>query len=65
MARAASHLFALGTDCTDLRVPIACALLQSYEGSLSDEQLADLIETMLPIELAELDPRAHLQRGPD
>jgi len=63
MARAASQLLALGTDCSDLRVPIASALLEGYGGALLDGELADLIEAMLPIELAELDPREHLARG--
>jgi len=58
MARGALHLLALGNDCTDLRLPIAHALLSVYEQPLSDGEVAAMIEALLPIELRELDPGA-------
>jgi hypothetical protein len=66
MARAASQLLALGTDCTDLRIPIAFALVAFYgvhDSSLGDAEIGNLVEALLPIELAELDPRARLARA--
>jgi hypothetical protein len=60
MARAALTLQRDGKDdgC-DLRVPIALALLDFYEGE-REELLVDLVEVLLPIEAAELDPRIHI-----
>ena len=37
----------------DLRLPIAAALLEAY-ADLADDELADLVETILPIEQREL-----------
>jgi len=52
-------LLALGNDCTDLRIPIAHALLSLYEQkSLSDGEVAGMVEALLPIELSQLDPGA-------
>jgi len=58
MARGALHLLALGNDCTDLRIPIAHAVLSLYEQSLSDGEVAGMVEALLPIELSQLDPGA-------
>lgn len=64
MARAALRLYrAEGTRDDDLRIPIVCALLDVYGPDLTREQLAELTEVMHPIEAAELDPRAHLERA--
>jgi hypothetical protein len=59
MARAALHLYEGGDPGADLRVPIASALLELYGDRVEDEELAALVETMLPIELRALglDPR--------
>ena len=54
MARAAVRLYEAGDPGEDLRVPIALAMLETYAGTLEDEALAQLIETMLPIESASL-----------
>jgi hypothetical protein len=63
MARAAFKLLRAGDDGTDLRLPIATALLELYGESLSDLELATMVEVLLPIEAAELDPREHLARA--
>jgi hypothetical protein len=54
MASAAAALYEAGDPCDDLRVPIALALLEVYEGKVEDEVLAELVEAMLPIELVSL-----------
>jgi DNA-binding transcriptional regulator PaaX len=54
MARAAAALYEAGDQGDDLRVPIAIALLEGYEGKIHDEMLAELVDTMLPIELVSL-----------
>jgi hypothetical protein len=54
MARAAAKLYALRDEGDDLRVPIALAIVEIYAGQLDDETLAELVETMLPIEAASL-----------
>jgi len=54
MARAAVSLYEAGDAGDDLRVPIALALLEVYGGKVHDETFAELIETMLPIELVSL-----------
>jgi hypothetical protein len=54
MARAAAALYEAGDPGDDLRVPIALALLDTYQGKVHDDVLADLVETMLPIELVSL-----------
>ena len=54
MARAAMQLYDKGDPGEDLRVPIGVALFEKYGSSVSDDELADLIEAMLPIELTSL-----------
>jgi len=54
MARAAAALYEAGDPGDDLRVPIALALLEVYDGKVQDETFAQLIEAMLPIELVSL-----------
>ena len=54
MARAAGALYEAGDPGDDLRVPIALALMDVYGGEVQDEILAELIETMLPIEQVSL-----------
>jgi class 3 adenylate cyclase len=54
MARAAAELYERGDQGDDLRVPIALALLEAYEGKIQDECLAELVEMMLPIEVVSL-----------
>ena len=54
MARAAVTLYDQGDPGDDLRVPIVVALLDVYRGELDDENLAELVEAMLPIETASL-----------
>ena len=54
MARAALRLYEAGDPGHDLRVPIAAALLDIYGSDLEDEELARLVEAMLPIELMAL-----------
>jgi hypothetical protein len=53
MARAAMRLYEARDPGQDLRVPVACALLEFYPEA-PDEELAALIEAMLPVELAAL-----------
>ncbi len=53
MARAALGLYRSDAPWQDLRLPIAAALLDLCDG-LSDEELADRVEAMLPIERREL-----------
>jgi hypothetical protein len=55
MARSAIALQAAGAPWNDLRLPIAGALAEHY-ASLTDNELADLVEVMLPVEEAELEP---------
>ncbi len=55
MARAARALQQAGAPWRDLRLPIAQALAEQYP-DLSDGQLADAVEAMLPLEEAELEP---------
>jgi len=54
MARAAAELYEAGDPGDDLRVPIALALLAVYGDEVHDESLAELVETMLPIEQVSL-----------
>jgi hypothetical protein len=49
MARAALRLYQSDAPWQDLRLPIASALLDLYDG-LADDELAALVEAMLPIE---------------
>lgn len=48
IARAATVLHETGADDSDLRIPVAWALSAAYE-RVTDEELADLIEVMLPM----------------
>ncbi|MBI2895329.1 MAG: hypothetical protein HYY06_17370 [Deltaproteobacteria bacterium] len=50
MARAAVRLMASGDEGADLRVPIASALVELYGPDLDDDELADMVEVLLPIE---------------
>jgi hypothetical protein len=54
MARAALRLYGAGDPGHDLRVPIATALVELYASRLPDEELAALVEAMLPLEIAAL-----------
>ena len=56
MARAALRLLDAGAVDTDLRIPIASALLDLYGDELDNEQIVDLVAVMLPVEIAELSP---------
>jgi hypothetical protein len=53
MARAAVRLYRSDAPWLDLRLPIAMALLETYP-ELSDLELAERVEAMLPIEAHEL-----------
>jgi len=53
MARAAFRLYGSKAPWQDLRLPIAAALVEVC-GDLTDVELADLVEAMLPIEKREL-----------
>ncbi len=48
IARAATVLHTTGADDSDLRIPVAWALSAAYE-KVTDEELADLIDVMLPM----------------
>jgi hypothetical protein len=54
MARAAAKLYEAGDPGEDLRVPIALALVEIYSERVEDEEVAALVEAMLPIEAASL-----------
>jgi hypothetical protein len=61
MARAALRLYEARDPGLDLRVPIASALLEIYGACVDDEELAALVEAMLPLEARALglgDPSA-------
>jgi len=60
MARVAFRLLQQGADDDDLRLPVACALVEFY-GDLPNEEITRLIEVLTPIEAAELDPRIHIR----
>lgn len=60
MARAAARLYGLAVEDDDLRFPLALAFMDLYGDALPDDQIAGLVDAMLPIEAAELDPRRHL-----
>lgn len=53
MARAALRLHEAGAPWHDLRLPIAAALLELRPG-LADDDLAERVEAMLPIEEREM-----------
>jgi hypothetical protein len=55
MARAALRLQREGAPWQDLRLPIACALVELL-GECSDEELVGCVELLLPIEQRELGP---------
>lgn len=55
LARAALQLQRSGAPWVDVRLPIAAALLERLP-DVTDEALAERVEAMLPIELAELAP---------
>ena len=54
MARAALRLYHAGDPGHDLRVPIAAVLVEIYQSQVPDEDLAAMVEAVLPIELAAL-----------
>ena len=58
MARAALRLYAARDPGQDLRVPVVHAMLEFYPEA-PDEELAALVEAMLPVELAALGGRIH------
>jgi hypothetical protein len=58
MARAALRLYAARDPGQDLRVPVAHAMLEFYPEA-PDEELAALVEAILPVELAALRGRIH------
>jgi hypothetical protein len=62
MARAAFRLYGEHSEAEDLRVPIVLALLEIYGDAVGDDDMASLVEAILPIERAELDPSRHLGR---
>jgi hypothetical protein len=55
MARAAGELYGQKLPF-DLRLPIAMALTEIFGAELPSDELVELIDAMLPIELAELEP---------
>jgi hypothetical protein len=55
LARAAFALQRAGAPWKDLRLPLAAVLAERYP-ELPDPELADLVEAMLPVVLAELPP---------
>lgn len=56
MSRSALSLLTRGEPGADLRVPIALALVDLYGEEASEDELASLVEVMLPIEHRELSP---------
>lgn len=64
MARAAYRLLRAGEESTDLRVPIACALVEIYGADCPDAELASLVDALAPIEAAELAPSATASSRP-
>jgi hypothetical protein len=58
MARAAARLSLSGEMGGDLRLPMALALVEQYGTETPDEQIAQFIDVLLPIEARELNPRA-------
>ncbi len=57
LARAALSLHTSGAPWRDLRLPIAHALAELYPEA-PDDELAELVEAILPIEEAEIAPLA-------
>jgi len=64
LARAAFQLQREGAPWMDLRLPIAAALLERYSDAF-DEELAALVEAMVPVEEAELAPLWRDPSGPE
>lgn len=63
MSRAALRLATYDEgDGSDLRVPLALALLDFYAGA-SDDEIVELVEALEPIEAAELEARAPRTRS--
>ncbi len=54
MARAALHLYAKGDPGEDLRVAIVTALVDVLGKSVPDDELVDMVETMLPLQAQDL-----------
>lgn len=50
MARAAYELNARGDELTDLRVPVAWVLAESYAGKCTDDELVGLVHVMTRLE---------------
>jgi len=63
MARAAFRLYGQGPEGLDLRVPIVFALVELYGDDATDDEIARLVDGMLPIEAAESDPRENVARA--
>ena len=55
MARAAFRLMGSGDDGSDLRVPIAYALVEAYSGA-DEQELSWMVEALVPIEAREVWP---------
>lgn len=54
MARAALQLYAQGDPGHDLRVAIVTALVDVLGKAIPDDELVDLVETMLPLQARDL-----------
>jgi len=66
MMRAAVRLQAAGDPGTDLRVPVAAAVLELYDGLLPEPSIVDAVDLLTAIESRELSPRRMDGRiGPD
>lgn len=63
MMRAALVLFRRGGDDSDLRIPVAVAILELYPECDDENVLALLVETMATIEARELAPLAGPRPG--
>lgn len=59
MMRAALRLLAARDDGTDLRVPIAAALIELLGDDRPDDEIAHLVAAMMPIQAAELPGASH------
>lgn len=53
MRRAAARLVILGETQGDLRVPVTMALLELYRGTISDEELVELVNAAASVEAAQ------------
>ena len=63
MARSAIRLYEAKEPGEDMRMPIALSLVGFYGDDMSAEDLVVLVEALLPIEAAELDPRVAARTG--